>query len=85
MYRICGLFLFITYFFTRVLSFPYVYYIYAQQYHHGNAVSALYSLQWCCHLGTGLGLLFNMYWFIKIAHLMVKIFYEVVSTKEKKQ
>ena len=84
MYFVNGFFLFVTYLLTRILSFPYVYYIYTQQYYHGNVMSALYSLRWCCHLGTGLGLLFQMFWFVRIVRLIVRRFYEIMLAKEKK-
>ena len=56
------------FFIVRILSLPYMYWVYAQQHFNGDLIKAISSMYWFCH-GAMVGtLVLQSIWFIAIVN-----------------
>lgn len=83
LYYVNGVLVFLFFLTVRIIMFPFLYIMYAIQYHHGNIITAITSMCWICHLFMMIGFLLNFYWFTGTLRLLIEGAKNLFSTKEK--
>ncbi|XP_019850103.1 PREDICTED: protein FAM57A-like [Amphimedon queenslandica] len=70
-FRVNGVLAILVYVFSRILNYPFQYYMYAHQYHNGDYVSAVKGMLLVCHVFSGVGLILQIYWLYGMIRIFV--------------
>ena len=70
-FRVNGVFAILVYIFSRILNYPFQYYMYAQQYHSGDYFTAVKEMLPVCHIFSGIGLVLQIYWLYGMLRIFV--------------